>query len=97
MIEHIVMIKLKVSSDKTEISQKIKDRLENLPQLINEIKYYEVGLNLSKSPSAHDIVLVSRFDSLETLEAYRIHPEHKKVLDLIKKHAEKTAVVDFNK
>ena len=76
------MIKLKVSSDKTEISQKIKDRLENLPQLINEIKYYEVGLNLSKSPSAHDIVLVSRFDSLETLEAYRIHPEHKKVLDL---------------
>jgi len=97
MIEHIVMIKLKENSDKTEISKKIKAKLDNLPKLISEIKYYEVGLNLSKSLVAFDIVLVSRFDSLKTLEAYRIHNEHQKVLSLIKKYAEKTSVVDFDK
>jgi len=96
MIEHIVMIKLKEISKKEEISNTIKLELDNLPKLINEIKYYKVGLNLSKSPSAFDIVLVSRFESLETLEAYRIHFEHQKVLKLIKQHAEKTSVVDFS-
>ena len=62
MIEHIVMIKLKESSVKNDISKKIKSALEALPNLINEIKYYEIGLNISKSPTANDIVLVSRFD-----------------------------------
>ena len=97
MIEHIVMIKLKVNSDKTEISKEIKENLENLPKLIDEIKYYEIGLNISKSLAAYDIVLVSRFESLETLETYRMHTEHQKVLDLIKKYAKKTTVVDFKK
>ncbi|MBN1252286.1 MAG: Dabb family protein [Bacteroidales bacterium] len=97
MIEHIVMIKIKENSNKIEISNLIKQSLENLPNLIKEIKYYQVGLNLSKSPTAYDIVLISRFDNFDTLEEYRVNPEHQKVLDIIKTHAEKTAVVDFEK
>ena len=95
MIEHIVMIKLKENSKNNEIANKIKTELNKLPNLINEIKHYEIGINISKSIAAYNIVLVSRFESLKTLDDYKIHPEHQKVLSLIKKHAANTAVVDF--
>ncbi|MEA3497226.1 MAG: Dabb family protein [Bacteroidota bacterium] len=87
MIRHIVMIKLKnFSSKEVKITnaKKLKSELENLENKIDEIKYYEVGLNLSTSPSAYDVVLVSDFNNMKELNDYRIHPEHIKVLDFLK-------------
>ncbi len=100
MIHHIVMIKLKPFSGKDEKQEKaieVKNALESLPALISEIKFYEVGLNLLESERASDIVLISKFDTLNTLDAYRVHPEHKKVLALISEYAEKVTAVDYEK
>ncbi len=100
MIEHIVMIKLSDSYNtqiKLDKAKKLKNLLESLPAKINEIKSYKVGLNISTSPNAFDIVLVSTFESLNTLEAYRVHEEHQKVLKKIKEYASVTAVVDYQK
>jgi len=100
MIHHYVMIKLKPFSGKKERSKKaveIKNALESLPALIEEIKYYEVGLNIIESERASDILLISSFESLEDLDTYRIHPEHKKVLELIAENAEKVTAVDYEK
>lgn len=100
MIEHIVMIKI---SDRFEAdakqakAQEIKGILEELPAKIEEIKTYEIGLNISPSPTAYDIVLVSSFETLETLETYRIHKAHQKVLKKIKEYAAATTVVDYRK
>lgn len=100
MIRHIVMIKLKNFSSeevKTANAKELKSELENLENKIDEIKFYEVGLNLSTSPSAYDVVLVSDFKNMKELNNYRGHPEHVKVLDFLKSITEKTAIVDFEK
>ncbi len=98
MIKHIVMIKLKEFStdkEKTLKINEIKNGLENLPSLIKEIKFFEVGVNINPSERASDLVLVSDFDSLKDLDIYRVHPEHLKVVDVIKENAAKVTAVDY--
>ncbi len=93
------MFKLKSSFSEEEKEKNLKqlrEMLDALPQQINEIKYFETGVNVSGSPAAFDLVLVSEFESLETLEAYRVHPEHEKVLDFVSGIKEATHVVDYN-
>ena len=98
MIKHIVMIKLKDYPAELERKTKmdnIKAELEKLPNKISEIKSYEVGLNISVSPVAYDIVLISEFDNMKDLMIYRDHPEHKKVLEIIAESKQNAIVTDF--
>jgi len=98
MIHHIVMIKLKTTLDANEknaFKQKIKLALESLPSLIEEIKYYEVGLNIIESGRAFDIVLISHFDSSDHLNKYIVHPAHKDVVKMINQHSEHIISVDY--
>ena len=89
------MMKLFSDENKENNIEKLISELRKLPSKIKEIKFYEVGKNVSKSPNAMDIVLVSEFTNLNDLEIYRKHPEHIKVLDLIRKVVEKSAVNDY--
>jgi hypothetical protein len=75
----------------------IKSMLEDLINHIESLNSMEVGINIAKSDRAMDLVLVSTFDDLDALEAYRIHPAHQKVLDEIKKYAQFTKVVDYSR
>jgi len=98
MIKHIVFIKIKgaASGDaKLQDLNKLKDALKALPAQISQIKKIEVGINVSDSSSASDIALIGEFDSKDDLEAYKVHPEHQKVLDLISSIKGRTAVVDY--
>ena len=98
MVKHIVMLKLKDSEDrgeKLENALKLKKSIEELSYKIDEVKYMEVGLNFNEKPSAYDLVLTSTFDNEEALEKYRIHPEHKKVLDFLYQVTEHSTVVDY--
>jgi len=93
MIKHIVSFKLKEEAkDKATL---IKEVLDNLPSKISQIKYYEVGINISESPAAFDIVLVSEFLNMDELHEYHIHPEHIKATDLIKLYRTTSMVVDY--
>ena len=98
MIKHIVMIRLK-ETDPPEIkydnANKLKAAIEGLMGVIPELQSMEVGLNLSTKASAYDLVLTSVFDTLESLDVYRNHPEHVKVLELLYDVMEQTAVVDY--
>ena len=95
MIKHIVSFKLKEESkDKAEL---IKQKLEELSSKISQIKYFEIGINISDSPAAYDLVLVSEFLSVEELDAYRMHPEHIKVADIIALYKSTSMVVDYIK
>ena len=97
MIKHIVFIRIKANSedDKLLNLNALKDSLEKLPSQISEIKNFEVGINISDSKSASDLSLIGEFSSLEDLDVYRNHPEHKKVLELISSLKGRTAVVDY--
>ncbi len=94
MIKHIVLFKLK--SENKEISNEtvIAD-LKSLSEKISELKFLEIGSNFSERKTAHDIILVSHFESKDDLYIYRKHPEHVKVVEKIKPFVEKTAVCDY--
>jgi hypothetical protein len=92
------MFKLKSEfsgNEKTSKANEIKTALEALPSLISQIKFYEVGINVISSERAFDMVLISSFENLETLDEYRVHPEHQKVVALIKENSEASTVVDY--
>lgn len=97
MIKHIVMIRLKEQDPEIRIkhAHQMKNAIDGLMGRVPELKSMEVGLNLSTKASAYDIVLTSAFESMESLDVYRVHPEHQKVVELLHKVMEQTAVVDY--
>lgn len=99
MIKHIVMWKLKDSAEgnsKAVNAQLIKDKLESLKGVIKEIKFMEVGINAENSEAGnYDVLLISEFESFETLEIYQKHPLHKHVGEFVAKVRETRACVDF--
>jgi len=96
MVVHIVMIKFKETATKEQISN-IKERLENLVNLIEPLKTMEVGLNFKPSDRAMDLVLTATFDNKEGLSIYSPHPSHQEVVKSIKELGEYTRVVDYEK
>ena len=98
MINHIVLFKLKEFENedlKAVVGSKIKRALLTLQDRISEIKFIQVGENYELNSASWDIGLITHFESLGDLEIYRIHPEHLKVIELIKANTTEKAAVDF--
>ncbi|MDY0123152.1 Dabb family protein [Sulfurimonas sp.] len=94
MIVHIVMFKFRNESKESNIKEVVK-RLNALVELISELKSMEVGVNFTDSERAFDLSLYSTFDTKEDLASYAIHPEHLKVVELIKSVTLESKVVDY--
>jgi hypothetical protein len=88
------MFKFK-DENKDENIEKVKNELNCLVDKIDELKSIEVGVNFAKEDRAFDLSLYSKFDSKEDLNAYAIHPEHLKVVKLIKSVVLESKVVDY--
>ncbi|MCX6678146.1 MAG: Dabb family protein [Methanothrix sp.] len=98
MIKHIVMFKLKEwaeGGDKAANIMTLKAKLVALPDQIDEIKFFEVGINFIEASVAYDLVLISEFESKEALYSYQKHPEHVKVANFVGKACESRIVVDY--
>jgi hypothetical protein len=98
MIKHIVMFKLKEFADgRNKIGNigALKAMLEALPPKIEEIKFFEVGVNFFEGIAAYDVVLISEFDSVEALQRYQKHPLHLNVFDFVSKTCNSRVVVDY--
>ncbi|MGC3978189.1 MAG: Dabb family protein [Paludibacteraceae bacterium] len=99
MIKHIVFFQLAEQAEgktKAENAQIIKEGLENLIHLIPELKKIEVGINHPETPvSNYDIALCCEFNSVNDLNIYQEHPEHKKVAGYIGKVKTGRACVDY--
>ena len=95
MLRHIVMIKFKDPVSKDAETLKLKQMLENLVVDIPSLLAMEVGININTRPTSFDLVLVSDFENETALNAYRLHPSHKEVLEYMKNIVDKTAVVDY--
>ena len=86
MVKHIVMWTLKEEyseSEKKEIANTFKKKLEALDDLMEGVLKIKVEVNPLPS-SNNDIMLDSEFDSVETLNAYQIHPKHQEVASYLK-------------
>ena len=98
MISHVVLFKLKDfenEDQKAVVRNKIKHALESLKDKIEELKYIEVGLDHQLNSPSFDICLITHFETLKDLDAYQVHPEHLKVVEVIKPNVLSRAAVDF--
>ena len=80
MIQHIVMWKFKPGTEREQ--KEFLDGLQGLYGVIPQIRAQEVGVNVA--PGNYDAVLLSTFDSLADLDAYKNDPRHVKVSALCK-------------
>ncbi len=94
MIVHIVMFKF-AEENKASNIQKVEIELQGLVTKINELKMIEVGVDFNQSQRAFDLSLYSTFETKDDLKAYAIHPEHLKVVELIKSVTTESKVVDY--
>jgi hypothetical protein len=98
MIKHIVMWKLRDVAEgrsKVENAAALKILLESLKDNIPEVQELEVGLQMTGADGASDVVLYSEFNSVEALDIYRKHPEHRKAVDYVTKICSERRVVDY--
>ncbi|MBM7563841.1 Dabb family protein [Paenibacillus sacheonensis] len=93
MITHIVLFKLKDGSPES-VAQTVQV-LKNMEGKIEELRSIEVGTDVIHSERSYHIALVTRFDSLDGLNAYQIHPEHKKVIAHMSEVREASVSVDY--
>lgn len=98
MISHVVLFKLKEfenEDQKAVVRNKIKNALLSLKGKIEELKYIEVGLDHQLNSASFDICLITHFETLKDLDLYQVHPEHLKVVEVVKPNVTARATVDF--
>lgn len=94
MITHVVMFKLKDRSP--EAVKATYNVLKNMEGKIPVLRHIEVGTDVLHQDRSYDIVLITRFDSLEDLQIYDNHPLHLEVKAHMKQVLDGTSVcVDF--
>lgn len=93
MITHIVLFKL---ADRSPANvEKTRDVLLGLAGKVPTLRHLEVGVNVVPSERAYDLALVARFDSLEDLQAYQVHPFHAEVANYIASVRDSVVDVDY--
>lgn len=91
MIKHVVMWKFRPGTEAE--AKAFLDGLRGLYGVIPQIREQEVGV--SCLPGGYDAVLISLFDSPESLEAYKNDPRHQAVSALCKAIRTDRVAVDY--
>ncbi|MFD0674212.1 Dabb family protein [Cohnella sp. GCM10027633] len=93
MITHIVMFKLKDRSP--ESVARTAAVLRDMEGKIDVLRHLEVGTDVLHSERSFDIALYTKFDSMEDLNAYQVHPVHKLVIAHMAEARESSFSVDY--
>ncbi|GIP21185.1 Dabb family protein [Paenibacillus sp. J22TS3] len=93
MIKHIVLFKLKDSSP--ESVERTVSVLRGLEGKVEQLIDIQVGADVIHSERSYDIALIATFASLEDLQGYQVHPEHKKVIEHMVEVRESQVAVDY--
>ncbi len=96
MIVHIVMFRFKEENRESNLED-VSAKLNALVDFIPSLNSMEVGIDFSKSERSFDMSIYTTFDSKEALKEYAVHPEHLKVVELIKSVTLESKVVDYVK
>ncbi len=96
MISHTVMWRFK-DENKEENMNTVAARLMSLYKSgkIDGLRKMEIGKDVSHTDMSYDMVLLTEFDSMEALAAYKIHPDHVAISQFVKTIRTARAVVDF--
>lgn len=94
MVTHIVMFKLSdPSPDNLSIT---RDKLLSMSGKIAQLRHLEAGIDVIRSERSYDIALITKFDSLQDLQEYQVHPYHAgDVIPHMKSVCSSIVAVDF--
>ena len=98
MIKHIVMFRLKSTEVMSEYDNALeaKKRFDDVIANVKELKKGEVVINSAEAPeSNYTIALICDFDSIDDLNAYQVHPAHKKFGAFIAEIKTERACIDY--
>ena len=98
MIKHIIVLKLKENAggkSKAENAQMLKREFEGMTGKIREIRGLEVGINFNSTPDAYDMALTAEFATQKDLDTYLNHPEHQRIVAILRQLRESRIVVDY--
>ena len=99
MIKHVVLFKLASSAEGNSMHENalyLKEKLENLQNLIPELLGIEVFINMPNvSAGNFDLMLIAEFENLQDLDIYVNHPEHVRVASFISKVKTDRAAIDY--
>jgi hypothetical protein len=74
MVTHIVLFKL--SDPTTENLTATRNKLLSMEGKISQLRHLEAGIDVIRSERSYDIALITKFDSLQELQEYQVHPYH---------------------
>jgi len=94
MITHIVFFRLHERS--RENIDQAGEMLQSMTGKIPQLRHLEVGTDIVRSDRSYDLALVTKFDSLEDLQAYQVHPFHAgEVVPYVRSVSESIVTVDY--
>jgi hypothetical protein len=93
MITHVVLFKFKDVSQRSV--EKARDVLMGMKGKIPLLRHLEVGMDVLHSERSYDIALITRFDSMDDLQTYQVHPIHRDVAKYINSVKEASITVDY--
>jgi Stress responsive A/B Barrel Domain len=94
MLTHVVLFKLKDRSP--EAVKVTHDVLANMEGKIPQLLHIEVGTDILHTERSYDLALITKFNSVEDMQAYQVHPVHVEVGKHIKSVVDGTSIsVDF--
>ena len=97
MIKHIVLWKLKATEPeaKAAAARELKEALDGLKAKIPQVRLLEVGVNFNPADTASDVSLYTAFDTQADLDLYQKHPDHLKVVEVVKRLTAERRVSDY--
>src|SRR5665647_801555 len=94
MVTHIVLFKL-IDPTAENITD-TQHKLLGMGGMIDLLRHLEVGVDMIRSERSYDIALTTRFDSLEDLRAYQVHPCHAgEIIPYMKSVCSSIVAVDY--
>lgn len=93
MIINTLLIKLKTRTG--ENIEKTRDVLASMKGKIDVLRDIRVEVNIRRGPSSNDILLITKFASMEDLEAYLVDPAHVEVSKYIGSVVDTAAAVCY--
>jgi hypothetical protein len=92
MVTHIVLFRF---NDQAQVPV-AKELLLSMNGKISQLRHLEAGIDVIRSERSYDLALVTRFDSLDDLQAYQVHPYHAgEVVPFMKANCSSVVAVDY--
>ena len=93
MVKHVVMYKLKESTEQNAIA--LQQKFLSMKGKIDVLKDIQSGVDVLRSDRSFDVVLICQFDTMEDMETYRTHEVHLPVMAYVKSVVECSKSVDY--